>query len=145
MSEAEYQETDILLPVARVSIFSDDKDTLGSGGKMQDDWRFARVDVVAQEGDVSVAIDAYKEQTSPDLLIIQTEDIDDNFLSKLGELSSCCDEGTSAIVIGPVNDVYLYRKLIEMGVSDYLVRPIESDILAEVIAKALIANLGVSD
>jgi len=145
MSEAEYQATDILLPDARVFIFSNDKETLGAGGDMVNDWRFARVDVETREGDVSTAIETFKEQSSPDLLIIQTDDIDDAFIAGLGELSSYCEEGTSAIVIGPVNDVYLYRRLIEMGVSDYLVRPIKSEVLREVIAKALIDNLGVSD
>lgn len=145
MSEAEYQATDILLPGARVFIFSNDKETLGAGRDMEHDWRFARVEVATQEGDVSTVIETFKEQTSPDLLIIQTDDINDDFLAKLGELSSYCDEGTSAIIIGPVNDVYLYRRLIEMGVSDYLVRPIKSEVLREVIAKALIDNLGVTD
>ena len=32
-----------------------------------------------------------------------------------------------------------------MGISDYLVRPIMPDVLKEVVAKALIAQLGVSD
>ena len=145
MSEAEYQATDILLPGARVFIFSNDKETLGAGQDMAKDWRFARVDVTTLEGDVSTSIETFKELDSPDLLILQTDDIDDVFIAKLGELSSYCDEGTSAIVIGPVNDVYLYRRLIEMGVSDYLVRPIKSEVLREVVAKALVDNLGVSD
>ncbi len=145
MSEAEYQATDILLPSARVFIFSNDKETLGAGEDMVGDWRFARVDVEIHEGDVSTSIETFKEQTSPDLLIIQTDDINDDFIASLGELSSFCEEGTSAIIIGPVNDVYLYRKLIEMGVSDYLVRPIKSETLRGVIAKALIDNLGVTD
>ncbi len=145
MSEAEYQATDILLPGARVSIFSKEDETLGAGRDMVSDWRFARVEIEAIEGDVLAAIEAFKEQPSPDLLIIQTEDIDDTFIARLGELSSYCSEGTSAIVVGPVNDVYLYRRLIEMGVSDYLVRPIKSEVLREVIAKALIDNLGVTD
>ena len=145
MSEAEYQATDILLPGARVFIFSNDKETLSAGGDMVDDWRFARVETEVHEGDVGAAIETFKEQTSPDLLIIQTDDIDDDFIASLGELSSFCEEGTSAIIIGPVNDVYLYRKLIEMGVSDYLVRPIKSETLRGVIAKALVDNLGVTD
>jgi pilus assembly protein CpaE len=145
MSEAEYQATDILLPSARVFIFSNDKETLSAGEDMVSDWRFARVDVETHEGNVSTAVETFKVQTSPDLLIIQTDDINDDFIASLRDLSAYCEEDTSAIIIGPVNDVYLYRKLIEMGVSDYLVRPIKSEVLRQVIAKALIDNLGVSD
>lgn len=144
MSEAEYQAIDILLPSARVFIFSNDKETLSAGEDMVGDWRFARVDVETHEGNVSTAVETFKEQTSPDLLIVQTDDINDDFIASLGELSSYCEEGTSAIIIGPVNDVYLYRRLIELGVSDYLVRPIKSEVLRGVIAKALIDNLGVT-
>ncbi len=145
MSEAEHQATDILLPGARLSIFSQDEETLASAAQVKQDWRFARVDVSAVQGDVRTAIETFQNQKSPDLLIIQTDDINDEFTALLGELSAHCDEGTAAIVIGPVNDVYLYRQLIEMGVSDYLVRPIMPDVLAEVVAKALVQRLGVSD
>lgn len=145
MSELEYQATDILLPSARVHVFSKDKETLGAAGDMVNDWRFARVEVKVKEGDVLTCIETFKDQESPDLLIVQTDEIDDGFLSGLGELSSYCDENTSAIIIGPVNDVYLYRKLIDMGVSDYLVKPIKSEVMREVVAKDLISNLGVSD
>lgn len=139
------QATDILLPQARIAVFSQDAETIASAALVQEDWRFARVDVDAKEGGVDQAIETYKTETSPDLLIIQTEAIDDAFTARLGDLSAHCDEGTAAIIVGPVNDVYLYRQLIEMGVSDYLVKPIKPDVLSDVIAKALVERLGVSD
>ena len=145
MSEAEHQATDTLLPQASLYVFSEDKDTLLSTAEMQKDWRFARVNIQAEAGNVETAIELFKTQTSPDLLIIQTEDIDESFTGKLGELSEYCEEGTAAIIVGPVNDVYLYRELIQMGISDYLVKPIMPDVLKEVVAKALISQLGVSD
>ncbi len=145
MSEAENQSSDILLPGARVSVFSNDPETISSAALLQEDWRFARVDVAIAQGGVEHAIETYKTQTSPDLLIIQTDDINDAFIESLGTLSEFCEEGTAAIIVGPVNDVYLYRQLIEMGVSDYLVRPLRPEVLSEVIAKALITRLGVSD
>lgn len=145
MSEIENQATDTLLPSASVSVFSTDSDTLESIAALAEDWRFARVKVNTTEGGVDAAIAAFQADGATDIIIIQTDEIDDSFTERLGELSSYCDEGTSAVVIGPVNDVYLYRQLIEMGVSDYLVRPIKPDILKDVIAKALIQRLGVSD
>ncbi|MDH5722038.1 MAG: AAA family ATPase [Alphaproteobacteria bacterium] len=145
MSDIEPQTTDILLPGASVSVFSKDKETLQSAASLLQDWRYSRVKVSSHEGDVDTAIQYFSQDgTTPELLIIQTEDVGDSFIEKLGELSQYCNEDTLAIIIGPVNDVYLYRKLIEMGVSDYLVKPITPDALSEVVAKALINKLGVS-
>ncbi|PCJ00111.1 MAG: type II secretion protein ATPase [Alphaproteobacteria bacterium] len=145
MSEIENQATDTLLPSASILVFSKDSDTLDSAKALLDDWRFARVNVNAIEGGVEEAITTFESEGATEIIIIQTDEIDDSFTERLGELSNYCDEGTAAIIIGPVNDVYLYRQLIEMGVSDYLVRPIKVEILKDVIAKALIQRLGVSD
>lgn len=145
MSDIENQATDTLLPSAGVTVFSKDSDTLESAAALSDDWRFARVNVNAINGDVETAITTFNSEDATEIIIIQTDEIDDSFTERLGELSSYCDEGTAAIVVGPVNDVYLYRQLIEMGVSDYLVRPIKPEILKDVISKALIQRLGVSD
>ncbi len=145
MSETETQISDILLPSASISVFSKDDDTLKAAALLKDDWRFARVSTDVVNGDVEDAIKAFEDNGSSDLVIIQTDEIDDSFTERLGELSNYCDEDTAAIIIGPVNDVYLYRQLIEMGVSDYLVRPVTSDILSDVISKALIKRLGISD
>lgn len=134
----------ILLPAARVSVFAEDENTIEVAQKLAQDWRFARVEITAQKGDVDAAIAHAAAHESPDLVIVQTETIDDAFGSKLEELAGNCDEGTAAVVIGPVNDVYLYRKLIDMGVSDYLVKPMNTDIMGNVMAKALIEKRGVS-
>lgn len=145
MSTEGQKGTNILLPSARVAVFSSDDDTVASSESLQNDWRFARVEVNVVRGGVDDAIQLYTQHTAPDLIIIQTEDINDAFTERLGALSEYCEEGTSAIIVGPVNDVYLYRQLIEMGVSDYLVKPIRPEVLSEVIAKALLTRLGVSD
>ena len=137
-------ETDILLPTAGVDIFIKDKETLEAARSLVDDWRFARVTVSVEEGNVETAIVSYQEAKSPALVIIETDTTDDSFIERLVELSSYCDEDTNAIVIGPVNDVNLYRNLTSMGVSDYLVKPVAVETLSEVIASALITQLGTS-
>lgn len=137
-------ETNILLPTAGVDIFLKDKETTESARALVDDWRFARVTVSVEEGDVETAIQSYQETKSPALVIIETDTTDDSFIERLGALSAHCTEGTSAIIIGPVNDVTLYRNLTSMGVSDYLVKPVPLETLSEIIAKALIDKLGAS-
>src|SRR5262245_54657778 len=144
MSDADSQATTVLLPGSSVTVFSQDKETLQAVADLLKDWRFARVKIDAQLGDVGTAINTYKGSASPDVVIVQTEVIDDSFTGRLEELAGNCSEGTTAVVIGPVNDVYLYRRLIEMGVSDYLVKPIKKAVLADVIAKTLIKQVGVT-
>lgn len=135
----------ILLPEARVAIFSDDETTQAAAQALQSDWRFARVDIEIHNGDIQSAASTYEDAASPTLLIVQTQTIEDGLTLDLEQLANSCDEGTSAIVIGPVNDVDLYRELVDMGVSDYLVRPVQQSVFGNVIAKALIDKLGVSD
>lgn len=142
MSESVQDETSILLPAARVAIFSEDPATLSVAETLSEDWRFARVEIIAKNADVAAAIAYTAEYASPDLVIVQTEVIDDDFAASLEALAGNCDEGTAAIVIGPVNDVYLYRRLVDMGVSDYLVKPMTGEILGNVIARALIRKRG---
>lgn len=142
MNEEENQSLSVLLPDAGVGVYSRHQDTLQAVRQIAQDWRFARVRITAEEGDVTTAAASYKASSSPDLVIVQTDTIDDSFPQQLADLAGNCDENTSAIVIGPVNDVNLYRKLIDMGVSDYLVQPVESKTLANVIAKALIDKKG---
>lgn len=144
MSESSASETAILLPTASVDIFIRDEKTIESARLLSEDWRYARVNVSVQEGDVETAIQSYQSTSSPDLIIIETETTDESFADRLEELSSYCGENTSAIVIGPTNDVDLYRKLVSMGVSDYLVRPVPIETLSEVVAKSLLEQLGTS-
>lgn len=137
-------ETKILLPTASVDLFLKDKETLVAARALSDDWRFARVDVSVEEGDVETAILSYQEAKSPNLIIIETDSTDESFIDRLEELAAYCEEDTNAIVIGPVNDVNLYRSLTSMGVSDYLVRPVPLETLSEIIASGLIEKLGTS-
>lgn len=135
-------ETSILLPTATVDLFLKDAKTIAAVKSLSEDWRFARVTINLHEGNVEDAIKTYAHSASPDMLMVETDTTDESFIGRLGELSGSCDEGTSAVVIGPVNDVNLYRSLTAMGVSDYLVRPVPVETLADVIATNLIEKLG---
>ncbi len=144
MSEESNTETSVLLPAASIAVFTRETDTAESAQAIERDWRFARVGLEVMDGDVDTAIEVFSKVQSPDLVVVQTEEIDDSFAARLEELAGHCKEDTAAIVIGPVNDVYLYRKLIGMGVSDYLVKPIVPEVFMEVIAKTLIERIGAS-
>lgn len=144
MSEEDKSFTSVLLPSARVTLFTRDAATRGAYEALKDDWRFARVTLDFVEGDVSTATQTYANYASPDLVIIQTEEITDSFSDAIESLGGVCSDSTAAIIIGPVNDVNLYRRLVAMGVSDYLVKPIQTDSLGNDIAVTLLKQKGAS-
>ena len=144
MSENDTSHTSVLLPSARVTLFTRDSATRSAFEAIAKDWRFARVTLDVVEGDVTNAIETYTSYASPDLVIIQTDEIADSFIEKIEGLGGACSETTAAMIIGPVNDVNLYRRLVGMGVSDYLVKPIKTDLLSNDIAATLIKKIGAS-
>ena len=136
--------TAVLLPASKVDFFLLDAATSTSVDNLKADWRFSRVDINAEKSGIEAAISRYKNASSPELIIVETDDIGEAFIEKLGELAGLCAEGTDAVIIGPKNDVHLYRDLVDMGVKDYLVRPVSEKDLVKVIAKTLIDKRGFS-
>lgn len=144
MSDKDTSHTSVLLPTAHIALFSADEQTREVFLSLEQDWRFARVGLSVKGSSVADAVSLFQGEASPELILIQTDEIDDSFLQKLESLAGVCAEGTAAIIIGPVNDVNLYRKLVGMGVSDYLVKPVQKEPLANDIAATLIEKVGAS-
>lgn len=136
--------TSILLPASRVEVFALDDGTAAAAEGLAADWRFARVGVSVVRGGIEAAIAKYGLEASPEMVVIETNDISDAFIQQLGALAGVCATGTDAVIVGPTNDVRLYRSLVEMGVRDYLVRPLTPDDLVKIIAKALVEKHGIS-
>lgn len=142
MSDEEILHTGVLLPPANVTLFTSDKNSEDVFNGLQEDWRFARITGDVQSGGIDNAIEYYSNYESPDLIVIQCDNVDDSLTEKLEALAGHCDENTSAMIIGPVNDVTLYRKLIGMGVSEYVVKPLEKEQFANDLAATLIEMVG---
>jgi len=142
MNDFTGSHTSVLLPAASISLFVKDEGIRQAAQSLKEDWRFARVKIEITDGDVESAIAYYASHPSPDLVMVETLEITDGFAGRLEILGGNCAETTAAVVVGPINDVYLYRKLIDMGVSDYLVKPLTRDVLAGVFSKILIERLG---
>src|SRR5688572_19523640 len=116
--------TATLLPASRVDFYTLDDATAATAGHLTSDWRFARVAIHVTRGGIDAAVAAYSQYASPDMIIVETNDISENFIGQLGQLAGVCAAGTDAVIVGPMNDVHLYRNLVGMGVRDYLVRPV---------------------
>lgn len=134
-----------LLPPAQIHLFSDDAQTITTFQELAEDWRFGRISMSVRGNSLDEAIVHYARRKSPTLIIIQTETTDTAFQKQLEDLAGVCNEGTAAIVIGPVNDVQLYRHLTNMGISDYLVKPVAADQMIEAIATSLQDIVGAVD
>ncbi|MBU6234638.1 MAG: AAA family ATPase [Alphaproteobacteria bacterium] len=133
-----------MLPQAHVHVFSAEEHTQDVVSSLSGDWRFGRVSLEVKGNTIDEAIALYSGSKSPTVVIVQTSDTGQEFREKLDKLASCCAEGTSALVIGPVNDVQLYRALTNIGVSDYLVHPVSLYDMAEAISRTLLSQLGAS-
>ena len=74
-------------------------------------------------GGISAAIAYYTENTTPALIVFETDLSGALLMEKVEELAEVCDEGTEVLAMGSANDVHTYRSLVSEGVNDYLVAP----------------------
>lgn len=75
----------------------------------------------------------------PGALIIEVAEQADQpeILRQLTKFAAYCDQDTIVLVIGHNNDINLYRALMNEGVADYLVAPVTSDEILQVLAARL--------
>jgi pilus assembly protein CpaE len=84
-------------------------------------------------GGIGKAIEYLSEQRSPYVLLVDISGVDLP-LSKVQMLADVCEPGTTVIAIGDHNDVALYRDLQEAGVSNYLVKPLNRELVTKALA-----------
>nr|WP_244426630.1 AAA family ATPase [Sinorhizobium sojae] len=89
------------------------------------DRRMTRAEVTIKEGGIKEATALYGGVTSPNLVVVEDNGGEDPLMAALEALAVECVTGTKVVVIGRSNDVGLYKKLLDAGVSDYLVSPLE--------------------
>jgi pilus assembly protein CpaE len=94
-------------------------------------WPAKRV----REGGVAAACEMLRDAPAPGVLVVDISDADDPVAAMDG-LAEVCEPHTRVIALGQTNDVALFRALMRMGVSDYLVKPLSSEVLVEALARA---------
>ena len=112
-------------PVPRVSIqvFCETSDVAAVVQSAISDRRMRKAHVKQNMGGAAAAVEAYRSAPTPNVIILEAAANRDLLLGQLDDLSQYCDAGTKVIVLGKVNDILLYRQLLERGVSEYLVWP----------------------
>lgn len=84
---------------------------------------------VVEQGTIETAIDhLVKMERAPQQLVVDISRYDTP-LSELAQLAEVCDPSVDVYVLGDRNDVGLYRSLLQLGIRDYLVKPLTVDLL----------------
>ncbi len=90
------------------------------------EWRNA----VVEEGGIAAAIRCLESRSSARRIVIDLSDSADPG-ADITALTELCEPGTSVLALGTINDVALFRALIDAGFSDYLVKPISKEALSK--------------
>ncbi|MGE3147776.1 MAG: CpaE family protein [Pseudorhodoplanes sp.] len=117
-----------IAPAPRVSIqaFCETVETAGALQAAGEDRRLAKTHLKIQMGGMPAASEAYRNSPTPNVIVLESESRADAVLAGLDAIAQVCDAGTRVIVIGRQNDVFLYRELVNRGVSDYLIAPVST-------------------
>jgi pilus assembly protein CpaE len=81
-------------------------------------------------GGITKAIAHLGLHRSPDILIVDISGVELP-ISRVNELADVCEPGVAVIAIGNRNEIGLYRDLLHAGVTDYVVKPVNSQLLAK--------------
>ncbi len=81
-------------------------------------------------GNLASAQDKYRNQTSPQLLILDLSSETDP-IDALRALADVCSPNTKVLTLGSNNELAFYQRIIKLGVNDYLPTPSNEETLVE--------------
>ncbi len=88
------------------------------------------------DGEIDEAVTMLADMPTPECIFVDLG----MSLSPLGELdklAGVCDPGTQVIAMGTVNDITVFRDMLDAGVADYLLKPVTADRLKHAYEKAI--------
>jgi len=100
-------------------------------------WDHGRIN----KGGLRNAVQALSVSASPSILFVDLSECGDP-LNDIGALAEVCEPGTVVIAAGHVNDVRLYRDLVNSGIQDYLLKPFNPEQLREAFNQAQLILAG---
>ncbi len=98
-------------------------------------WQNAKV----RPGGIDAARRSIDITSPPRLVLVDLAESADP-VEGLTELTQLCGPSTRFLAIGAVNDVSLYRQLVGLGIADYLVKPVSSEVLCDALTAAARAD-----
>ena len=114
-----------VVPRIGIHAFCERDDTAEVVRTAAQDRRLARATVQVFSGGLPYALQHYRDQPTPSLILVESAAPGPQLLAMLDALAESCDAGTKVMVLGAANDVALYRELMRRGVSEYLVPPLQ--------------------
>ncbi|WP_417310591.1 AAA family ATPase [Devosia sp.] len=124
-----------LLPHITIQAFCEQSQTAELVDSCVQDRRMSKVALTTHNGGLDGAIETYRANPTPNLIIVETSLPPEEILSALERLAEVCDAATRLIVLGHTNDVHLYRDLIRSGVSEYIVLPANAQVIVTAITE----------
>ena len=94
-------------------------------------WDHGRIN----KGGLRNAVQTLSVSASPNILFVDLSESGDP-VNDIGSLAEVCEPGTVVIATGLVNDVRLYRDLVNSGIQDYLLKPLNPEQLREAFNQA---------
>jgi len=128
----------LMLPRGRIDAFTASPSLLATLEAAAKDRRSVRSEFTIRPGGFAEAMDVYRGSPPPDLVVIEDSSAVEDLEWKIEALAEFCPPTTRLLVVGDCNDILLYRRLIKLGVSDYLVQPITPLTLLDSIAAIVI-------
>lgn len=129
-----------LIPRITIQAFCEHSQTAQLVESAIHDRRMSKVALTTHNGGVDGAIETYKTNPTPNLIIVETSLPPAEIPGSLDRLAEVCDASTRLIVLGHVNDVVLYRELIRSGVSEYMVLPTDAQSIVSAITELFVAE-----
>ena len=125
MVGASDMDMELIAPVPRISVqaFCESQELAQVVQAAFADRRMERAHSKQGMGGAAAAVEAFRHAPTPNVIVIESTAERSELIEALDMLAEYCDSGTKVIVVGRVNDIMLYRELMDRGVSDYLVWP----------------------
>lgn len=124
-----------LVPRITIQAFCEHSQTAQMVESVMHDRRMSKVALTTHNGGIDGAVETYKSNPTPNLIIVETSLPPEQVPQALGRLAEVCDAATRVVVLGHVNDVLLYRELIRSGISEYIVLPATAQTLVNAITE----------
>ena len=119
-----------------IDVFAISEQTAAAGKALGEQRAFSRCKVAVREGGLARAVTHYADHPSPHLIIVEDDGDDDMLQSRLDGLAQVVEPGRKLLVVGSVNDISVYRRIVSLGVTDYLVSPLRLEAMMDAIERA---------
>ncbi len=119
-----------------IDVFAINEQTASAGKALAEQRAFTRCKVAVREGGLARAVTHYADHPSPHLIIVEDDGDDDTLQGRLDGLAQVVEPGRKLIVVGSVNDISVYRRIVSLGVTDYLVSPLKLEAMMDAIERA---------